>query len=100
VSERGDGGISWDDMRDRERDDRNTDQHGRDPADPPYEEREEAHAASRLFTYGCEVRPSHRVPREALHVRPEPEQLRRLIEDRVRPGVEHAVGDLLVGRRA
>ena len=45
IAERGGHRIRGDDVRDRERDDRNTDHHGRDPDDAPQEKAEKAHGA-------------------------------------------------------
>ena len=45
IAERGGHRVRGDDMRDRERDDRNTDHHGRDPDHAPQEKAEKAHGA-------------------------------------------------------
>src|ERR1700737_4985753 len=53
-----------------------------------------------LFRYRCEIRPIHRAPNKALHVRAKTELRRRLIEDHVGTVVQDVVGDLFVRRRA
>src|SRR5438309_7255816 len=49
VSERRRDRIGWDDVRDREGDDRDADHHRRDSDDPPGQEPEEPHGALRLL---------------------------------------------------